>query len=156
MSDRAEEIRKSYGMELLEEEHTYLCEVYRSPLLTPEGLPALTTTYGLYCRGSYSRFHRLSREEVWSFYEGDPIRLTLLYPDGTAREVVLGPDRDAAYQFTIPAGVWQGGCLDGEGSYALYGCTVAPGFTPDCYTGADPEELIARYPQMEPVIRKLT
>ena len=53
------------------------------------------------------------------------------------------------YQYTIPAGVWQGGCLAGGGSYALYGCTVAPAFTPSCFENGNRAALIARYPDFK-------
>jgi hypothetical protein len=61
--------------------------------------------------------------------------LYLLHPDGSSEEVVMGPDLTAGQQvqFTVPAGVWQGGCLAEGGEYALFGCTMAPGFTPGCF-----------------------
>ena len=160
MNKRAEALIKKFSMTMLPEEFTYLRELYKSDQKTTEGLPTVTTTYGLYCREpvSHSFFHILSRDEVWSFYEGDPIELTLLYPDGSGKTVLLGPDLDAGqvYQYTIPAGVWQGGRLVPDGEYALYGCTVAPGFTPDCFKAADRTALTERYPQYAPIIKELT
>lgn len=159
MGSRAEEIRIIFKMKMMEAEGTFLCERYSSALQNGEGLPAVSTIYGLYCREprSFSRFHCLSRDEVWNFYEGDPLRLFLLYPDGSSEERVLGPDWRAGqqYQITIPAGVWQGGCLAEGGDYALYGCCVSPGFTPSCYRGGDPEMLLKQYPAQAEIIRLL-
>ncbi|MCI2056963.1 MAG: cupin domain-containing protein [Oscillibacter sp.] len=160
MNQRAKELIEHFQMKMLPEEFTYLRELYRSSQRTAEGLATVTTTYGVYCTDplSHSLFHVLTRDEVWSFYEGDPIELYLLYPDGSSRTVTLGRDFSAGqvYQFTIPAGVWQGGCLRSGGEYALYGCTVAPGFTPDCFTAGKAADLIARYPDQAEIIRKLT
>jgi predicted cupin superfamily sugar epimerase len=126
-------------------------ETYRSP----EG----TAMVGLYCTEppSRSRFHRLSCDEVWHRYAGDPFRLVLLYPGGASREVVLGPDVLAGQhvQFTVPAGTWQAGELLPGGRYALFGCTVAPAFTPDCFEAGEVPALIAGWPDRAADIRRL-
>lgn len=160
MNERAWELIRTYRMHMLPEEDTYLCELYRSEQKTESGLSTVSTTYGLYCNDppSHSNFHRLTRDEVWSHYEGDPIYLYLLYPDGTNRRVVLGRDTShgQVYQYTIPAGVWQGGCLAEGGSYALYGCTVAPAFTPSCFQNGSRAALTSQYPELKSVIERLT
>ena len=160
MKQRAKELVEQFSMTMLPVENTFLRELYCSSQKTAEGLPTVTTTYGLYCREplSHSCFHVLTRDEVWSFYEGDPIQLYLLYPDGSGKTVTLGRDLAAGqvYQYTIPAGVWQGGRLAPGGEYALYGCTVAPGYTPECFTGGQRAELTARYPAYAAIIRDLT
>jgi predicted cupin superfamily sugar epimerase len=52
-------------------------------------------------------------------------------------------------QFVIPAGVWQAGhCMEG-GRYSLFGCTLAPGFTGDIFTGGTQSELLKLYPDRE-------
>src|ERR1700733_5129370 len=38
----------------------------------------------------FSAMHRLQTDEVWHFYDGSPIDLLLLYPDGHGRKVTLG------------------------------------------------------------------
>lgn len=157
---RAKELIQFYQMTMLPGEATYVAELYRSAQTTAEGLSAVSTIYGLYCVDppSRSNFHRLTREEVWSWYEGAPIDLFLLLPDGSSRTVTLGCDAQAGqvYQFTIPAGTWQGGRLAKNGSYALYGCTVVPAFTPDCFELGVRAELTARYPQSADIIAALT
>ena len=93
-------------------------------------------------------FHRLKYDEVWHFYGGDPLRLILLFPDGSSRDVIMGSDprRDQLVQFVIPAGVWQAGHILEGGKYSLFGCTVAPGFTDDIFEGGRREQLLSMYP----------
>lgn len=159
MDSRAKELIDALQMKILPGEGTYIRELYRSAGTAGE-LSALSTTYGLYCADppSRSNFHRLSRDEAWSWYEGDPLDLFLLLPDGSTQTVTLGRNAAAgqAYQFTIPAGTWQAGRLRGNGGYALYGCTVAPAFTPDCFELGNRAALTAQYPGAAEIITELT
>ncbi|MDO9120750.1 MAG: cupin domain-containing protein, partial [Anaerolineaceae bacterium] len=59
-------------------------------------------------------------------------------------------------QFVVPAGVWQAGQLVERGRYALFGCTLAPGFTGSMYEGGEREELLANYPDRRSDILLLT
>jgi predicted cupin superfamily sugar epimerase len=52
--------------------------------------------------------------------------------------------------------VWQGSALEPGGSYALLGCTVAPGFEYADYEGGRRSDLSQRYPQFADMIRRLT
>jgi predicted cupin superfamily sugar epimerase len=146
-------------MKMLDEEGTYVRELYRSELHNMDGEPVETAMYGLYCHDpeSQSSFHVLTHDEVWSFYEGDCIELFLLYPDGSDETVLLGNDihKGEVYQYTIPAGVYQGARLKNGGEYALYGCTVAPGFTMDCFTKGNVDLLKKKYPDMKNTIEEL-
>ncbi|MGW0756204.1 cupin domain-containing protein [Streptomyces sp. NPDC002814] len=96
----------------------------------------------------FSALHRLPTDETWHFYLGDPLQLLLLAPDGTARTVVLGPDVLGGQhpQFTVPAGTWMGARVAAGGDWALFGCTMAPGFTYQDYEHGDVADLTARYP----------
>jgi len=71
---------------------------------------------------------------------------------------VLGPDLAAGQhvQLMVPAGVWQGTGLLGDGKVALLGCSVTPGFDYADYRNAGAEELIARWPHEAERIRALT
>ena len=111
----------------------YFGELFRSPaLVQPDDgrgrRPALTTIYFLLPSGAVSRWHRVSSDEVWHFYEGAP--LDLWTADPHARDIAghrLGP-LDTAQQpvHTVPAGWWQ--AARSTGAYTLMGCTVGPGF----------------------------
>jgi predicted cupin superfamily sugar epimerase len=122
-------------------------------------IPLGTAIIGLYCREpeSSSNFHRVSRDETWHFYKGDPFTLYLLFDDGSSDEVVMGPDIFEGHQlqFTVPAGVWQAGQLLPGSEYALFGCTVTPGFTGDCFESAIASDLISKYPDRKEIIMKL-
>jgi predicted cupin superfamily sugar epimerase len=59
-------------------------------------------------------------------------------------------------QVVVPAGVWQGTRLIGDGKVALLGCTVTPGFDFADYRNAGYEELVSRWPAEAERIRKLT
>ena len=80
---------------------------------------ALTTIYFLLVEGTFSRWHRVESDEVWHFYEGDPLELTIR--DGET--VIL----DANHRVhVVPARAWQ--TARPLGAYVLVGCTVGPGF----------------------------
>jgi predicted cupin superfamily sugar epimerase len=148
-----------YGMTPLPVEATYFVSTYRSAAETEDGGPIGTAMIGLYAGDPPSRslFHRLTYDEVWHFYGGDPIRLVLLRPDGSNDDVVLGPDVLAGHrvQHVIPAGVWQAGELVDGGSWALFGCTMAPGFTGTCFEGGRIEDLLAEHADRADDIRRL-
>lgn len=139
-----------FKFERLPVEGTLFVSTYRSAGNLPNGKPFGTGMIGMYCHEpqSVSYFHKLSIDEMWHFYGGDPLRLILLYPGGSSRDVTLGnePLKGQKIQFVIPAGVWQAGhCVEG-GKYSLFGCTLAPGFTGDIFTGGAQSELLNSYP----------
>lgn len=148
-----------YGMTPLPVEGTLFASTYRSTTVTPAGDPAGTAIVGLYCDDPPSRslFHRLDVDEVWHFYGGDPLRLVLLHPDGRSEDVLLGADVLAGHrvQHVVPAGVWQAGELVAGGAWALFGCTMAPGFTGACFEGGVVTGLLASHPEREADIRRL-
>ena len=145
-----------YSMELLEGEHTFFSECYHSPKRNEEGKLLASTMYGLYCKEpkSYSDFHKLSHEEIWTFLEGDPFTLYLLYEDGSVDTVTLGSDLASGQllQYTVPVGVMQAGCLNPGGEYALYSCTVVPAFDWQCFTMAEKEEILRKYGEKKEII----
>jgi predicted cupin superfamily sugar epimerase len=115
----------------------HFAEVFRSALRvrpadgSPER-PALTTIYFLLAAGEQSRWHRVSSDEVWHFYEGEPLELLSAPGEPTHVEVtVLGPlsgdgRGHTRSVHTVPAGWWQ--AARPLGAWSLVGCTVAPGF----------------------------
>ncbi|UAL71554.1 cupin domain-containing protein [Streptomyces angustmyceticus] len=70
-------------------------------------------------------------------------------PSPPTRTVLLGPDILAGQhvQFTVPAGTWMAAEVADGGSWTLFGCTMAPGFTFEDYEHGDAAELAARFPQ---------
>ena len=89
---------------------------------------ALTNILFLLGRGEMSRWHRVSSDEVWHYYEGEGLELLIAPPpmDRVAR-VILGPAAAAQRpSYAVPAHWWQ--AARPLGGHALAGCTVAPGF----------------------------
>jgi hypothetical protein len=125
----------------------------------PQGdRPVGTAIYYLLETGTFSEMHVLSSDEVFHFYLGDPVEMLQLWPSGESRVVRLGPDLAAGeqVQVIVPAGVWQGTRLIGEGKVALLGCTVAPGFDYADYRSGSFAELAPKWPAEAEGIRALT
>ena len=88
-----------------------------------------TAIYYLLEAGDRSHWHRvLNAAEVWHFYAGGPLRLSVC-PDGsTATTHTLGTDVAAGQrpQLTVPVAAWQ--AAEPLGEWTLAGCTVSPAF----------------------------
>jgi hypothetical protein len=125
----------------------------------PRGVrPMGTAIYYLLEPGTFSEMHLLDSDEVFHFYLGDPVEMLQLYPDGRSALFTLGPDLAAEQhvQLVVPAGVWQGTRLIGDGKVALLGCTVTPGFDFADYRNASYAELAEKWPDQAQQIRELT
>ena len=109
-------------------------------------------------QGQFSEMHVLDSDEMFHFYLGDPVEMLQLLPDGRSALVTLGPDLSAGQQVQVlvPAGVWQGTRLIGDGKLALLGCTVVPGFDYADYRNASYDELAGKWPEQKDRIRALT
>jgi len=117
-----------------------------------------TAIYYLLEPGTFSEMHCLVSDEVFHFYLGDPVEMLQLYPDGSSAVFTLGADLQAGQyvQLVVPAGVWQGARLIGDGKVALLGCTVTPGFDFADYRGGSYAELADKWPTEAARIRRLT
>ena len=105
----------------------YFREIYRSEqeVLSPvvmENRNAVTHIYFLLKQGQFSRFHRVLHDEIWNFYEGDPLKL-IEFNEEVIIEKVIG---EGDYISVVKAGVFQ--AAESMGEYTLVGCSVAPGF----------------------------
>ena len=98
-----------------------------------------TAIYYLLKKGEVSRAHRVDAAEIWHFYRGSPLELTIKEEGGAASFHVLG----AAVEFgerpqvIVPAHAWQ--AARPLGDYTLVGCTVAPGFRFETFEMAPPD-----------------
>jgi len=89
---------------------------------------ASTAIYYLLKAGEVSRWHRVDKAEIWHWYAGAVLELSLS-PDGKRLDRLrLGPDLAASQrpQAAVAAGVWQS--ARSLGNWSLVGCTVAPAF----------------------------
>jgi predicted cupin superfamily sugar epimerase len=105
-----------------------------------------------------SRLHRLKADEIFHLYAGGPLAIHILTGGEGYRKIILGPevDRGQVFQAVIPAGCWFGASLVDADSFALVGCTVAPGFDFDDFEMGDRAALLAEFPDHEDTIRLLT
>lgn len=113
---------------------------------------ALTSIYFLLVEGQCSRWHRVTSDEAWHFYEGDPLELVSCDPDLERLDRVrLGTwDGEVRPTHVVPAGYWQ--AARPTGAYTLVGCTVGPGFDFADFTllrddGAVADRVIGRFPE---------
>ncbi|KAI0902095.1 RmlC-like cupin domain-containing protein [Annulohypoxylon nitens] len=87
-----------------------------------------------------SYWHRVDAVEVWHYYAGAPLTLSLSDNDGKPLvKKLLGPDvfNNQQPQIAIPKSTWQSALSHGE--WTLVGTTVAPGFIPDGVELAPPD-----------------
>jgi predicted cupin superfamily sugar epimerase len=87
-----------------------------------------TAIYFLLKAGQISRWHRVDAAEVWHWYAGAPVLLSIAPPSGKVRAVRLGPAvlEGEEPQAVVARGHWQQ--ARALGAWSLAGCTVAPGF----------------------------
>jgi uncharacterized protein len=102
-------------------------ETYRSPSVEGER-SAVTAIYFLLQVGEVSHWHRVDAVEIWHWYAGGPLALTVSENGHDAWSVHLGPEIMAGQrpQAVVPAHAWQ--CAESLGTWTLVGCTVSPGF----------------------------
>ncbi len=117
-----------------------------------------TAIYYLLEAETFSEMHCLKSDEVFHFYAGDAVEMLQLTPDGGGKTVVIGNDLEKGEtpQVVVERGVWQGSRLLPGGSWALLGCTVAPGFEYEDYEAKGRGELIAEWPEFAAQITLLT
>lgn len=105
----------------------YFRETFRDAAQTA-GRAHSTAIYFLLKEGQVSRWHRVDAVEVWHWYAGAPLALSIAAAGAAAQTLRLGPalldgERPQAH---VPTGYWQQAWS--LGAWTLVGCTVAPGF----------------------------
>jgi predicted cupin superfamily sugar epimerase len=87
-----------------------------------------TAIYFLLRAGEESRWHRVDAVEIWHWYAGAPLTLSVAEAGGAPVETTLGPDLPTGQrpQAIVPAGAWQS--ARSRGRWTLVGCTVSPAF----------------------------
>lgn len=157
MHDRAAQLVSTLGLQP-HPEGGHFRELFRSPSRVQPGdgrgeRSALTTIYFLLRAGEHSRLHRVTSDEVWHFYEGDPLELVWTDPESAGlQRARLGPvGPGTAPVAVVPAGGWQ--AARSTGAYTLVGCSVGPGFDFADFrmlgdTPAEARELCERHPEL--------
>ena len=87
-----------------------------------------TAIYFLLRANEVSHWHRIDACEIWHWYAGSPLALSIAPVRGAATVHTLGNDIAAGQrpQIVVPERAWQKAAT--RGLYTLAGCTVAPGF----------------------------
>lgn len=105
-------------------------ETFRDSATLPGSQRSLSTCiYFLLPEGVVSRWHRVDAVEIWHWYAGAPLALSITTDLAAAPAVTrLGADLSAGQrpQGIVPAHHWQQ--ARSLGAWTLVGCTVAPGF----------------------------
>jgi len=141
-------------------------ETYRSEEVIPAAfLPETfnggrhysTAIYFLLQQGDFSAFHRIKSDECWHFYEGETLLIHVIDLDGNYSCTQLGKNIHEAetFQSIVPAGCWFASEPAPGSTYALVGCTVAPGFDFADFEMADAITLRKEFPQHSVLIDRL-
>jgi len=130
----------------------YYREVWRSD--------AATAIHFLLPAGAFSALHRVrSSDEVWTFFDGDPLELWTLDSGAGAEPKlsILGRDVAAGQRpiAVVPAGVLQAAVPRGA-SYSWCGCVVAPAFTFAEFEMPSRNELLGAHPEHAEFVRRFT
>ncbi|MBT6441923.1 MAG: cupin domain-containing protein [Alphaproteobacteria bacterium] len=102
-------------------------ETWRAPT-TGDARGAGTAIYYLLTAGERSHWHRIDAVEIWHFYAGAPLALSINDGSTNTQELRLGTDLENSElpQAIVPAHAWQSAIS--TGAWSLVGCTVAPAF----------------------------
>ena len=84
-------------------------EAFRDVATLPTGRAFSTAIYYLLRRGEISRWHRVDAVEVWHWYAGSPLDLSIAATGGRRGQYRLGGDVLAgeAPQVAVATGSWQ-------------------------------------------------
>ncbi len=117
-----------------------------------------TSIYFLLEGVQVSKFHRLRSDELWHFYDGTSVKVYVLNDEGKKIEILLGnkTEKGEVFQAVIPKNNWFAAELLNKRSFALVGCTVAPGFDFMDFELAKRKNMINIYPEQKDLITRLS
>jgi predicted cupin superfamily sugar epimerase len=161
MNAEAGQLISRLGLVPLPKEGGFFAPTWTSPRRLPDGRPCASAILFLLTDADFSAFHRLAMDEIWHFHAGDPVELTLLGPaEAYGRCLILGSDvagGDASHA-VVAAGQWQGARLrpGAARGWALFGCTVCPGWDGREFELGQRAELLRRFPAFAATVEALT
>lgn len=137
----------------------YARDSYKSALyIAPDGLPEPfatgrplgTALFFMVTPEKPVQLHRIQNNQLYHYYQGDPIEVLMLYESGTSELVILGPNiiGGQLVQLFIPGGTFHTARITGHRRWFLGGATSWPGVDParDVELG-DVVTLAAQYPE---------
>jgi len=143
----------------------YYREIYRSAerILTNH-LPSRykssrnfsTSIYFLLEGKQFSKFHRLQSDEIWHFYDGSDVIVYIIDNKGNLKIKKLGKSAEAEFQLVIKKHSWFAAEIENKKTFALFGCTVSPGFDFKDFELGQCKFLLKKFPQHCTVIQRFT
>jgi predicted cupin superfamily sugar epimerase len=162
----ADEIIAKLGLQPLPHEGGFFARTWTGQTDATLQAPIGTAIYFLLTDATFSALHQLQTDELWHFYAGAPVEhWQLTRGSARAERCVLGPDILGGQfpQLIVPAGKWQGARLvpspektGAKNSWALLGCTLAPGWTGGDFLLGERAVLLAEFPGAAEIIGSLT
>lgn len=160
----AEDVIRRLELKPLPEEGGFYRETYRSNVFVqshsgdpiPNGRVASTAIFYLVTPEDYSALHRITSDEVFHFYAGDPVEMTQVDQNRGLMRITMGSDfmNGNQLQVVVPQGVWQSLRLKEGGKWALLGTTVAPGFEFADFEVASRDQIVEMFPNHCEVLMK--
>lgn len=122
----AKAIIERFGMQA-HPEGGHFVETFRAPA-APGERAAVTQIYFLLQLGEVSHWHRVDAVEIWHWYAGAPLVLSISENGHDAEAHHLGNDPAVgqSLNLVVPMNAWQ--AAESLGHWTLVGCTVAPAF----------------------------
>ena len=114
-------------------------ETFRDPATDAAGRSVGTAIYYLLEAGEVSEWHRVDAAEIWHWYAGGPMVISISPNGHDASAHHLGPVLTSGLrpQIVVPTGHWQS--ATSLGAWTLVGCTVSPGFSFEGFEMAPPD-----------------
>ena len=114
-------------------------ETFRDPATDAAGRSVGTAIYYLLEAGEVSEWHRVDAAEIWHYYAGGPMVISISPNGHDASAQHLGPSLTSGQrpQIVVPTGHWQS--ATSLGAWTLVGCTVSPGFSFEGFEMAPPD-----------------
>ena len=90
---------------------------------------AVSLIYYLLKKNQMSHWHRLTKNEILHFYQGDPLDISISCDGKTIKKITLGKNiyNNENMHFVVNANSWFS--MKTKGEFSLIGCTVSPAFS---------------------------
>ena len=136
--DSADDLIRRLGLQP-HPEGGHFVETYRAPPTDGAGRGVTTAIYFLLKAGERSHWHRVDAVEIWHWYTGAPLELSISEDGRRTRTAILGTAfvDGQQPQVVVPPHAWQAART--LGSWTLVGCTVSPAFEFAGFTLAPPD-----------------